>query len=77
MVNVRFKAPTECDIGHRSHWPETGDLAWESNPGPPVYKTDVLPLNYKGLTSPAGFEPALPKGNGLAGRRVNHSAIVT
>jgi len=22
------------DIGHESHWPETGDLAWESNPGP-------------------------------------------
>jgi hypothetical protein len=22
------------DIGHGSHWPETGDLAWESNPGP-------------------------------------------
>ena len=24
----------EVDIGHESHWPETGDLAWESNPGP-------------------------------------------
>ncbi len=22
------------DIGHESHWPETGYLAWESNPGP-------------------------------------------
>ena len=28
-------------------------------------------------TSPAGLEPALPKGNGLAGHRVNHSAKVT
>ena len=27
--------------------------------------------------SPAGLEPALPKGNGLAGHRVNHSAKVT
>ncbi|KAG4097723.1 hypothetical protein H8356DRAFT_1425171 [Neocallimastix lanati (nom. inval.)] len=25
-------------------------------------------------SSPAGLEPALPKGNGLAGHRVNHSA---
>ncbi|ORX78629.1 hypothetical protein BCR32DRAFT_282088 [Anaeromyces robustus] len=29
------------------------------------------------LSSPAGLEPALPKGNGLAGHRVNHSAKVT
>lgn len=29
------------------------------------------------LTSPAGFEPALPEGNGLAGHRVNHSAKAT
>ena len=28
-------------------------------------------------SSPAGLEPALPKGNGLAGHRVNHSAKVT
>ena len=27
--------------------------------------------------SPAGFEPALPEGNALAGRRVNHSTKVT
>lgn len=28
----------------------------------------------KNNASAAGFEPALPEGNGLAGRRVNHSA---
>ena len=31
----------------------------------------------KKISSPAGLEPALPKGNGLAGHRVNHSAKVT
>ena len=24
----------DSDIGHESHWPETANLAWESNPGP-------------------------------------------
>ena len=24
----------QIDIGHESHWSETGDLAWESSPGP-------------------------------------------
>ncbi|ORX79847.1 hypothetical protein BCR32DRAFT_300616 [Anaeromyces robustus] len=33
--------------------------------------------NYNKKASPAGLEPALPKGNGLAGHRVNHSAKVT
>ena len=28
-------------------------------------------------SSPAGLEPALPKGNRLAGHHVNHSAKVT
>ena len=31
----------------------------------------------KQKTSPAGFEPARPKDNALAGHRVNHSAKVT
>ena len=33
--------------------------------------------NNKIRSSPAGLEPALQKGNGLAGHRVNHSAKVT
>ena len=33
--------------------------------------------NNKIRSSPAGLEPALPEGNGLAGHRVNHSAKVT
>ena len=32
---------------------------------------------HKKKASPAELAPALPKGNGLAGHRVNHSAKVT
>ncbi len=28
------KQVSHIDIGHESHWPETGDLVWELNPGP-------------------------------------------
>ena len=31
---VEFACKWQLDIGHESHWPETGDLVWELNPGP-------------------------------------------
>ncbi|KAL6590699.1 hypothetical protein U3516DRAFT_770222 [Neocallimastix sp. 'constans'] len=37
----------------------------------------LIDIIKKNFSSPAGLEPALPKGNGLAGHRVNHSAKVT
>ncbi|KAL6600168.1 hypothetical protein U3516DRAFT_761980 [Neocallimastix sp. 'constans'] len=37
----------------------------------------VLYLVYINNMRDFGLEPALPKGNGLAGHRVNHSAKVT
>ncbi|ORX65999.1 hypothetical protein BCR32DRAFT_286387 [Anaeromyces robustus] len=42
-----------------------------------IIKRDHPDKSYIKRTSPAGLEPALPKGNGLAGHRVNHSAKVT
>ncbi|RKO92213.1 hypothetical protein BDK51DRAFT_40933 [Blyttiomyces helicus] len=53
-------------------------IHFDDGHGDPIHCDKVLPLQQNlRRTSPAGFEPALPEGNGLAGHRVNHSAKAT